>query len=123
MYIGIPVNLCPSKYPLDLLFYPVSSHFPTRHPFSRQFSDRFEDSSPPDTHTFEDNLATLLIWFSPSFMIEKLGKLEIFELSTTGVLWLDYLYLVIKIIFLKFTIVMKTGNESINSYFFKIIWS
>ena len=28
---------------------------------------------------------TLLIWFSPIFMIEKLGKLEIFELSKTSV--------------------------------------
>ena len=56
-------------------------------------------------------------------MIEKLSKI--------GVLWFDYLYLVIKIIFtliyllsqVKFTIVMKIGNESLNSYFSEIIWS
>ena len=70
MYIQIPEHLCPSKYPLDVRFYPVSSHFPTRLPFSRQIPDRFEHIS----LTFEDSSATLLIWFSPIFMIEKLGK-------------------------------------------------
>ena len=65
-------------------------------------------------------------------MIEKLGKLEIFKLINYSVLWFEYLYLVIKIKFtltilvlsrVKFTIVMETGNKSVNSYFFKIIWS
>ena len=32
-------------------------------------------------------------------MIEKGGKLEVFVLSKIGVLWFDYLYLVIKIIY------------------------
>ena len=62
MYIRIPVNVCP----------PVPSHFPTRQPFSRQFLDRSEEFP----LTFEDSSVTLLIWFSPIFMIEKLGKLE-----------------------------------------------
>ena len=92
MYFRILEHLCPS---LDVRFYPVLSNFPTRLPFSRQIPDRLEDISP----TFEDSSATLLIWFSPIFIIEKLGKLEIFKFSKTSVLWFDYLYLLIKIIF------------------------
>ena len=121
MYIRILVNLCQNT-PYQAI--------------SRQ-DTRFRDSSRTDLKTvpstFEDSLVTLLIWFSPIFMIERLGKGGMFELSKTSVLWFDYLYLVIKIIFtsidvlvlsrVKFTIVMKMGNESINSYFFKIIWS
>ena len=78
MYNRKPVNLRLSKYAFDVRFYPVSSHFPTRHLCSRPFPNRFEDGSP---HTFEDSSATLLIWFSPNFMIEKLGKIEIFKLN------------------------------------------
>ena len=95
MYIRIPVNLRPWKYPLDEQIYLVS--------ISRQ-DIGFRDHSRTDLKTvpptFEDSLATLLIWFSPIFMIEKLRKQEIFELSKTSVLCFDYLYLVIKIIFI-----------------------
>ena len=64
-------KLVTSKYPLDVRFYPLSSHFPTRHPFSRQFPDRFEDSPPPPTHThtFEDSSTYLSI-----FIVSLNGK-------------------------------------------------
>ena len=64
MYIQIQVNLCLSKYLLDVRFYPVSNHFPTKHPFSRQFPDRFENCS-----------ATLLIWFSPIFTFRRITEI------------------------------------------------
>ena len=98
MYIRIPVNVCPRNTHL--------TYDSTRYQVISRQDTRFRDSSqtdlktvpPPHTHTFEDSSATLLMWFSPIFMIEKLGKLEIFKLSNTSVLCFDYLYLVIKII-------------------------
>ena len=102
MYIRIPVNVCPrnTRLTCDSTRYQAISRQDTRFRDSSRTDLKTVPPPPPPTHThtFEDSSATLLIWFSPIFMIEKLGKLEIFKLSNTSVLWFDYLYLVIKII-------------------------
>ena len=75
MYIRIPVNVCPRNTRL--------TRDSTRYQAISRQDTRFRDSSRTDLTTvppptFEDSSATLLIWFSPIFMIEKPGKLEIF---------------------------------------------